>query len=986
MFVLLPTILVAQTRQVQTYSLAEGLAQSQVYAVWADAHGYIWAGTQGGGLSRFDGLSFTTFSTKEGLPDEVVNDIWAGEKGDLWVGTNNGIAVFDGQHFKTVLDKGIIALDGYKQDIWALSTDSLYHKKKDKTWEAVAFPKPYLITYDILIDKDRLLLGSDRGVWQWFKGKWTLLKVKFSGIQQIWSLYSYRNTQVWGLSAGGELFIVGADSLRRQSIPPCIPTVFYIAPSGDSWLGTQRSGLFVLPKGSRQWEHIQKKDGLGSNFIRAITGDIWGNIWVGNSGGGLSRLQQSPFRSYDQQRGLPGKEVYALLEDDSLGLLLSLNEQGIYQQNFNNPIVYNSDESIRSLKIKSFALDHKKRLWIGTEREGLKMQTDSNWLEVRSCGAYIQDVLPTKNVSASGQMWVATAYEGLSLLSMKEDSNGIEFHCKNYGTRDQLPTGRIENLAYDNSGRLLISYRNQGVACWLPGKLYWHSNRETGLPSNWIRAARQDAAAYYWLASSNGLIRLDWHGKEAQIDVFNHKDGLESDNFYSLVLDENNDVWAGSEKGVELIKLNEARLPIHIDFLGKDDGFTGIENCTNAALMDSKGNLWFGTMNGLMMKPNGDFELQQLPPPLLAIEDLRIFYESIKKDKKQNVLSNWGAIKRPLVLKYFQNHIGIRLSAHDLAKPSAIRYQWKLEGWDEQWSPPGTQQDITYANLPPGNYQFSAKAVGEGGRESKLVKFDIEIIPAFWQTQWFQGLLIGVLALFLILFIWLSVRKWKRKQKVVEERLRLDNKLLELEQKALQLQMNPHFLANALQGIQYELNHGDKEKASRYLDKFGNFMRTTLYHSRSSKISLADELGNLKHYLDIEKFRLGDRFTYHFDVPEDLEIDLIQISPMLLQPFLENAIYHGLQSKEKDGKLDIIIREKGLEYLLITIKDNGPGLGRNKHNNQRSNHRSVSLKVIQERLNLLSNQPGEETFSIKEIIENQEIKGVEVRIILPVVG
>lgn len=429
---LLPIILFAQPRQVQTFSVKEGLAQSQVYTVWADRHGYIWAGTQGGGLSRFDGLTFTTFSTNEGLPDEIVNDIWGDKRGDLWVATDRGIAIFDGLHFTTVLaDIKISALDGFKQEIWALSPDSLYHKKEDDTWETIAFPRSYLITYDVLIDDNRLLLGTDRGVWQWSNHRWKQLKAAFSGTHQVWSfarpMTQTRKTSIWGLSAGGELFIIESDSLRKQPIPTCIPTVFHISSAGDSWLGTQRRGVFVLPKGGHKWQHIRKKDGLGSNFIRAITSDIWGNVWIGNSGGGLSRLQHSPFRSYDQKRGLPGKEVYALLEDDSLGVLISLNEKGVYQQNINGYEPYNVDKDIQSLKIKSFALDDEKRLWVGTQRDGLKMQTDSNWLEVKTCGVHIQAILPTKNELRKGQMWIATAYEGLSVLRVEEDSSGINF-------------------------------------------------------------------------------------------------------------------------------------------------------------------------------------------------------------------------------------------------------------------------------------------------------------------------------------------------------------------------------------------------------------------------------------------------------------------------------------------------------------------------------------------------------------------------------
>ena len=160
-------------------------------------------------------------------------------------------------------------------------------------------------------------------------------------------------------------------------------------------------------------------------------------------------------------------------------------------------------------------------------------------------------------------------------------------------------------------------------------------------------------------------------------------------------------------------------------------------------------------------------------------------------------------------------------------------------------------------------------------------------------------------------------------------------------------------------------------------------MRSTLYHSRASKITLSDEIDNLQHYLALEQFRMGDRFSYRIEIPATLEVDLIEIPPMLLQPFLENAVHHGMRNKEGDGQISVTFAEEGPSILLVRIEDNGPGL--TVSNTQRSSdHRSTALKVIQERLELLAHSTVVTPYQIKDIVVGDQVKGVVVEVRIPV--
>ncbi|WP_020538713.1 two-component regulator propeller domain-containing protein [Lewinella cohaerens] len=972
----------AQPRSVQTYTVSDGLAQSQVYALLADSRGFLWAGTQGGGLSRFDGQKFQTFSDADGLLGNNVSALWEDAEGQIWVGTDGGLSRYDGTGFKSILpEKEVLDITGDEASTWVLTTEKIYFTNNEgEDWKEITFPKPYLQVYCVLHEQNRMLLGTDRGAWSWQNEEWTELKGKYNASHQIWSMYRYLRGQSWALAPGGQFFSIQGDSLVSRKVPARNPTVFYVSEQGDSWLGTQGQGLLVLPKGGREWLPIQRKDGLGSNHVRAITGDRWGNIWVGTSGGGLSCIRYAPFAAFDQNRGLPDREVYALSEVDSQGVFFTLANHGIYWQTESGPVAHLSDPELSGEKIKSMARDERGWWWMGTPGNGIKVHTDSSWVTVDACGKYILDLLP----AGKDSWWVATAYEGLSLLRMQEDSTGLTFRCQTFGREHELPIGRIESLQKDQQGRLLIAYRELGLACWEPNILHWQITRKEGLPSNTVRAVRQDSIGYYWLATARGLVRAGETPEGMRLAAFQNKDGLQSNNLYCLAFTSAQELWVGSERGMDRITLDAARNIREVNFYGAEEGFTGIETCTDAALADRKGNLWVGTMNGLMLYENKPVRVTRLAPPLLSLAGIQLSYRPAAEVLQQPVLDGWGSLVVPrLELAYHQNQIRVELTAQDLAQPQDVRYEWRLAGWEEAWTPPSEQRIVSYVKLPPGAYTFMARAVGEGNRKSDVIQLPIDIIPAFWQTSWFRGAVIGGIVLLLSLLLWRIFHRRLKRQRRVAEGLRLENRLLELEQKALQLQMNPHFLANALQGIQYELNEGAYKRASEYLTKFGALMRSTLYHSRASKITLSDEIENLQHYLELEQFRTGARFSYHFEIPANLEVDLIEIPPMLLQPFLENAVHHGMRNKQGDGRITVTFAEEGPTILLVSIEDNGPGLAASRAKRS-SDHQSTALKVIKERLELLEHTTVATPYQIKEIVAEDQVKGVIVKVRIPV--
>jgi len=217
-------------------------------------------------------------------------------------------------------------------------------------------------------------------------------------------------------------------------------------------------------------------------------------------------------------------------------------------------------------------------------------------------------------------------------------------------------------------------------------------------------------------------------------------------------------------------------------------------------------------------------------------------------------------------------------------------------------------------------------------------------------------------------------------------RLNHRRKLIVAEQKALRAQMNPHFIFNALNSIQGVIIEQDEVAARRYLNRFSQLMRSILENSKKTEISLREELSSIDLYLELEKLRFSNRFEYNIDIANEINIDMVKIPPMLIQPLLENAILHGIMPSKSKGRLYLEFSVKDSNLLKIIIKDNGIGrLKAGEINKRRHKHVSTGMKNIQERISLIrKTHRGNIQMRIIDLTDENEIgNGTQVEIILP---
>jgi sensor histidine kinase YesM len=323
------------------------------------------------------------------------------------------------------------------------------------------------------------------------------------------------------------------------------------------------------------------------------------------------------------------------------------------------------------------------------------------------------------------------------------------------------------------------------------------------------------------------------------------------------------------------------------------------------------------------------------------VADTTVVFTRTGFEKKENVK-----------LSYNQNTLSFSFSAPEFFFPERIEYAYRLVPVDNDWHYTNYfNRKIIYSKLSPGTYQFFLKAQMQGGNwDMQPTQYIIIITPAWWQTGWFRLLWIIAAVVLIIFLIQKRIRFIRNRE---QQKSKHEKELLELEAKALRAQMNPHFIFNSLNSIKSLINKNENDTAAVYLTTFSKLIRTLFQNSDKREISLHEELETCKLYTQLEKMRFGDKVEFIFDIDQRLDLKDIKVPALILQPFIENAIWHGLVPKEDGGKVIVSVKENGAAVECI-IDDNGIGreLSRQYQAQYRGTHESKGIGLTQSRLEL----------------------------------
>ncbi|MEM9022700.1 MAG: histidine kinase [Bacteroidota bacterium] len=346
-----------------------------------------------------------------------------------------------------------------------------------------------------------------------------------------------------------------------------------------------------------------------------------------------------------------------------------------------------------------------------------------------------------------------------------------------------------------------------------------------------------------------------------------------------------------------------------------------------------KDTLWAITPLGISIVP-----IQSLKP---TTDSVPVFLERITVNGQSVQLTPETTLSHSRNNMQF-NFIGV-------AFDQPLRYQYRLLGSDTSWTETGNTS-VEYGNLSPGDYQFEVKLARGTGHRVASVGFSIA--PPWWNTWWF----LTAAAVVLVLGVWSGFRYRVRKIKEQEaQKTAINQQLARLESQALRAQMNPHFIFNTMNAIQNYIAHNPRADAQEYLGQFARLIRQILNLSSREWVTLEEDLAALELYMELEVKRFNGRVRYELDVDPRLDRSYDRVPPLIIQPLVENAIWHGLNRKTDDGWVSISLQKAG-QQIRCTVEDNGIGREAARQFGQQKNpeHRSAGLGITRERLNKLT--------------------------------
>ena len=543
-------------------------------------------------------------------------------------------------------------------------------------------------------------------------------------------------------------------------------------------------------------------------------------------------------------------------------------------------------------------------------------------------------------------LWIGTKYDGVLHYSITRNA------LQQFRHDPKNPAAGPQHNAWffsfvKNGDHLYYGYEEGVGAIDLKTKRFFKPAFSKILPRVVVRCMALDPKGLLWIGTiANGIWVVDIR-KNKVVRKINTMVGLKSQRIDKLLFDDHNSVWAMAPQCVTVI--NRATYQTHT--LENQHGMMGIYD-----IILDKGNLYFLQENGFVMSASGS-SLPQVNDPIPYIQGLR-----------ELNLSGGAFIHQRHRFDYDENNLAFEFGVLDYSNTANNFVSYRLKGLEENWRSGKGTDEATYYNLPGGSYVFQVRS-SENGHE-RIVEYPFEIIPPFWLQWWFIVLSVLLLA---ASAIWFMRTRISRVQKEERMRAEFNRQINEMEAKALRAQMNPHFLFNSLNSIRLFILKNEVESASDYIAKFSKLLRMILNHSRQDSITVYDEIQTLKLYLEFERLRFDHGFEFDIQI-DGQEVLGCYLPPMIIQPFVENAIWHGLMPR-KDDKGYIRISFEMLPGLLyVTVHDNGIGREKAKINNRKASLKegSVGLKITKDRLRTLTRRTKRlNDYVIEDLVDGQ---------------
>jgi len=765
----------AQQYRFNTYSLEEGLPQSEVIDILQDRRGSIWVGTNGGGVARFNGITFKAFNEQNGLANNRVKKLYEDKQGNIWFISERGITKYDGKVFKTYNEKhgfsnGIdfqVAED-YEGKLWILI-------RKEKGASKIVYCNNESFTdfsiqnLQLLQDNDvkgiavnqnkDLIIQTDKGFFEYKDEKLIasplndLLKEK-GAVYKLYGSNLDKNPRILIESASKEvsMYLYSKEQLILVRKLGQFKLDEFMSLSedkqGNIWLSVDKKGFCRIDtKGNTKC--FLMENGLPINTLEVVLADDYGNIWLSAYGKGLIRYTGDQFTQFYSSEGLTSGLVWAIHQDkagnywvgESGGSPLCKFEKNKFTQ-------IGVEDNVYLRRVQTITEDLDGNLLISTVRgvwqyQGGQMTNASKKYNLPE-DLHTTDILVTRT-----GIWFASYQDGAFFYDFRTRAT-TWLNSKSHNLVSDL----VNDIFEDSQKRVWIC-TNYGISIYENEKITNYS-RKNGLPSEYTINGAEDKNGNIWIATFGGLLR---YSKETQkFELFTENKGILSNNLYAILVDSNNQVWLGTQIGVSRLNIDAKGNILKIHNYDKHSGFAGLEANEKAIYEDKQGNIWFGTVRGLIKyNPQKEDESQEVLQ--VNVTELQLFLQktdwlATEHNSLHEGLIQWSFLPKNLKLPYHKNYLSFQFELANHKYAEAVEYQWILEGLEATWNKKSSKTEVIYTNLPPGNYTFKVKAcLPNGACGEQITEYHFVIQPAFWQTWWFYVLIFLVVALGVVVLV-----------------------------------------------------------------------------------------------------------------------------------------------------------------------------------------------------------------------------------------
>lgn len=970
----------------------QGLSQATNSFVLHDSRGFVWVSSIDG-LNRYDGHSVRVYRPNpvDGQAiggKNMQSPFFEAHNGDLWFCTYEAINRYrrltdDFEVFRIRDVAGKIIENGYYA----------FHFDRDgRLWLRAG--EDGLYWFDTRTEQQSLRKGSLNGV------RCFVDTISSGEVRGIWSSFFRDSTGICYTELNDTAGVVAKHSYFVGAVPnKKWLGVSDICLESDTllWLASVQGLVAYNPK-KQSFKVYQPRAGRKERFwsilrmndtVFAVSTPVNG-VWLFDKTKQVFTQQILP--EADNPMSLPDREVEEMYRDNAGNIWLShwntgLSHAHLQKQKFEQIRLKSLFPAIQgqAFEISSLVEVPKGEVWCATEGAGILALEN---------GRAVRQFLPDQQVvflmrDHEGNGWAltkngvftrkASGGDFKKVLEEKGLAYGLETSDKRLLFSGEKGVFEIKKM----SGSNVQIVPAIGFESWRKAFVDWMYEDNNGTfyfgkdvttlcilrrngqtkeyPFGYIKAAYEDSnGRNVWLATTSGLVLMD--KTTFDYTLYDESNGLPNQYLYSVIPDNSGALWLSSNKGIvrfDTLSRTARRY-------GAADGVWQNEFYSKAWLRTSTGEIWMGNRNVInVFRPEAIRDVQNLP---------NIQITHLKVNDLDWAAGTYIGECRELEFSFSQNTLSFDFVALEYSDPANNRLKYRMDGYDDQWIevPLGAPGFARYAQLPPGLYTFKILAANSDGVwNPRCRELLIRILPPYWRTWWFV-----LLVIIALLGTGYSFYKYRLSQ--LKRDYSFKQKTVESEMKALRAQMNPHFIFNSLNSINAYILRNEGKIASSYLSEFAILIRQILDYSSLPLIRLDQEIDFLNNYLAIESLRMDGRLAWEIHLEDDLDDFGTEVPPMIIQPFVENAIWHGLSPKPTGGRL-LLSFKKMHNILICTIEDNGVGRSVAK---QKHGYQSKGQSITFERLSLYDQQYNTQSDYVTEDLRDSNGHPSGTRVIL----